>query len=64
MTDEAREQVPPEELEAQSGEPLPDREVMSTIAPAPGPIASVEDLTLPADAGGDPWPAERQPVVE
>jgi hypothetical protein len=64
MSDESREEVSPEELEAQSGEPLPDREVMSTIDPAPGPFTPADDLTLPADPGGDPWPPDRLPVVE
>jgi hypothetical protein len=64
MTEEAREQVSPEELERQSGEPLPDREVMSMIDPAPGPFTPADDLTLPAEPGGDPWPPDPLPVVE
>ena len=35
MTDEIRRDVSPEELSAQSGEELPDREVMSIISPDP-----------------------------
>lgn len=38
-----------EELEAQDGEQLPAREVMSIISTKPGVIAIPTDPTLPAD---------------
>jgi len=41
MSEEIKEQqdgLEPEELEAQNGEPLPDREVMSTFVFDPGPM--------------------------
>jgi hypothetical protein len=43
---EEREELDESELEEQNGEPLPDREVMSTITP---PFVSPPGITLPVE---------------
>jgi hypothetical protein len=45
---EKRDELTPEELEGEHGEPLPDREVMSTVNPSGPPPFDPWD-TLPAD---------------
>jgi hypothetical protein len=45
------EELTPEELEEQDGEPLPVREVMSPIAFDPGPLPVVEPGGFPAEPG-------------
>ena len=47
MTDEPREELPPEELEETDGEPLPDREAMSIITPGDGFTLLVEPPAEP-----------------
>ena len=60
MTDELGRQLSPEELDAQSGEELPDREVMSVISPDPD-----AGLTGLVDTGGkDPFELPPPPVAE
>jgi hypothetical protein len=54
MSDEQQE-VTKEELEETNGEPLPDRELMSTITPTPG-----EDIITPTP-GEDEWSIPREP---
>jgi hypothetical protein len=44
-------ELTPEELEEQNGEPLPDREVMSPIAFDPGPLPIEEAGGFPAEPG-------------
>ena len=44
-------ELTPEELEEQNGEPLPDREVMSPIAFDPGPLPITEAGGFPAEPG-------------
>jgi hypothetical protein len=47
---EEREPLDDEELEEQNGEPLPDREVLSTIDFNPGPMVDVPpSVTLPVE---------------
>jgi hypothetical protein len=46
---EQEETLSAEELRAQTAEPLPDREVMSTLLVAPGPPT----FSLPIDIDGD-----------
>ncbi len=62
MTDENRtpEELSPDELEAQAGEELPDREAMSIlpIEPTSVPIPLDDDFPRP-----DPGPTERQLTV-
>jgi hypothetical protein len=51
-----------QELEAQSGEPLPTREVMSFLTTNPGLIAIPEDPTIVTDGTtGEPEPKPLPP---
>jgi hypothetical protein len=55
-----KDELTKQELEAQSGEPLPAREVMSLLTTNPGVIAIPEDPTL-AEGSAEPEPKPLPP---
>ena len=55
-----RDELSDEELEAQRGEPLPDREVMTVIAPDGSSVPGFE-MPSPID-DGSPYPRDPLPI--